>query len=103
MDLKARIRIIQGDITVLNVDGIVNAANSALMPGGGVDGAIRRKAGHELNDDLCRVGRCPPWSGGDNAGIPAARAIRRSYGGADMALAHQRRRRRTTGGACVLL
>lgn len=60
MDLKARLRIVEGDITALHIDAIVNAANSALMPGGGVDGAIRRKAGPELNEDLYRIGRCPP-------------------------------------------
>ena len=60
MDLKVRICIVEGDITGLNVDAIVNAANSALMPGGGVDGAIRRKAGHELDDDLFRIGKCIP-------------------------------------------
>jgi len=59
MDLKSRIRIVQSDITALDVDAIVNAANSALMPGGGVDGAIRRKAGRELNEDLYRTGKCP--------------------------------------------
>jgi O-acetyl-ADP-ribose deacetylase (regulator of RNase III) len=59
VDLKTRIRIIQADITALDVDAIVNAANSALMPGGGVDGAIRRKAGHELDEDLYRIGKCP--------------------------------------------
>lgn len=59
MDLKTAIRIIQADITALDVDAIVNAANSALMPGGGVDGAIRRKAGREIDDDLYRIGQCP--------------------------------------------
>jgi len=59
MDLKSRIRIVHSDITALDVDAIVNAANSALMPGGGVDGAIRRKAGRELDEDLYRIGRCP--------------------------------------------
>jgi O-acetyl-ADP-ribose deacetylase len=56
--LASRIDAAEADITTLAVDAIVNAANSALMPGGGVDGAIRRKAGHELDNDLYRIGRC---------------------------------------------
>ncbi len=51
--------VVRADITTLDVDAIVNAANSALLPGGGVDGAIRRKAGNELNEHLYRIGRCP--------------------------------------------
>jgi O-acetyl-ADP-ribose deacetylase (regulator of RNase III) len=54
----SRIEAIEADITTLAVDAIVNAANSALMPGGGVDGAIRRKAGREIDDDLYAVGHC---------------------------------------------
>ena len=49
---------IEGDITTLYVNAIVNPANSSLMPGGGVDGAIRRRAGHEIDDDLRKIGRC---------------------------------------------
>ena len=53
-----RMEAVEADITTLSVDAIVNAANSTLMPGGGVDGAIRRRAGRELDEDLATIGRC---------------------------------------------
>ena len=77
MGIAGRVEAIEADITTLAIDAIVNAANSGLMPGGGVDGAIRNRAGRELDDELARFGFCAEGDALITSGyrLPAAYVI----------------------------
>jgi O-acetyl-ADP-ribose deacetylase (regulator of RNase III) len=72
---KATVRLVRGDITEMETDAIVNAANSSLMGGGGVDGAIHRKGGPKILEE-CKKIRATDWP----EGLPTGKAVITSAG-----------------------
>jgi O-acetyl-ADP-ribose deacetylase (regulator of RNase III) len=72
---KARIVLVQGNIVDMDVDAVVNAANSSLMGGGGVDGAIHRVGGPRILEECKRI-RTKQWHGG----LPTGKAVVTSGG-----------------------
>ncbi|MCD0485564.1 O-acetyl-ADP-ribose deacetylase [Streptacidiphilus sp. ASG 303] len=70
-----RITLVQGDITLQEVDALVNAANSSLLGGGGVDGAVHRRGGPEILAE-CRRLRASHYGGG----LPVGRAVATTAG-----------------------
>jgi O-acetyl-ADP-ribose deacetylase (regulator of RNase III) len=72
---KTTVRLVRGDITEMETDAIVHAANSSLMGGGGVDGAIHRKGGPKILEE-CKKIRATQWP----EGLPTGKAVITSAG-----------------------
>jgi len=82
---REQIVIKQGDITQESTDAIVNAANTELMLGAGVAGAIRRAGGPEIQEECSRIGPIPLGEAATSDG-PAGRKSRKNATGSDLSL-----------------
>ena len=76
MSMREKIILMQGDLTEMDVDAIVNAANNDLQLGGGVAGAIRRKGGEAIQRECDAIGSIPGRRRGNHDGRQAARPLR---------------------------